>query len=72
MWERPYGAPSWIGIFFLKGKRGLSKILKALGTMSNLKDAKGGKKYIGDVRGAMVKNILCSIMFLTMKGIRGL
>jgi hypothetical protein len=56
--------------YFLKAKGEHSKILKALGTMS--KDAKGAKKYIGDVRGTMVKNILCIIIFLTMRGIRGL
>jgi hypothetical protein len=35
-----------------------------------LKDTNYVKKYIGDIEGTMVENILHIIYFLTMKGIR--
>jgi len=51
------------------GKRGHRGVFKALDTMS--KDTKGIKKYVEDIEGTMVKNILHFIYFLNHKGCHG-
>jgi hypothetical protein len=41
MWERPYGAPSWIGIFFLKRQKGTLEDIEGIGYNVKFKGCQG-------------------------------